>query len=573
MRQAATRVVPRQMPGDGRCLHDIGESDPTHKWLSDGHNRGGRMAFNGQRIYSTGRTDQAVNRSGRATAFHKRPSFEQVGLGRVALRGLNIALLVTSARVTPLSAQPVSLATARISARRVCGTPPAGDSALLAVHLQLRALMTQAAEAFRAPGVRAEVLRYERERAYEQGPTLVRHFALTREARMAAPPFDAWPADSLARYGYVRDEATGTAFHAPDLATMASDAFVAAHCYAVRRTLTREGVRWAVDITPSAPPAPQRAEVAATFYATGDPLRPDSLRFWFDGLPAFIARDAASGSLRFAVGRDGVPLIRDWSLTMPILGAPGTKSADGLSRTTYTRERVAVLALKEVGGVTVRVTRGAARAGDDSTMFVQPLASTRVVVRASADALAVLAGAAVSVDGATVRASFNAGGEAELGVLLPGHYQLSLAVPKARDARPWSATVDAPERTTEPLPVSLRNDALLDHLCGPQIRRDGFAAIVGTAVDSTGHAVSTPIEARWIASARISPGTRGSRLMAMRETVRDTSDAQGRFVLCGVPRTTLTVRADSTRYVGATLVELGERTRVRSVELPVRPRR
>lgn len=529
------------------------------------------MAFNGQRIYSTGIDVQRASGARRATDFHNRPSRRWRGVGRVALQRSVAVMFAGSMVVGQLHAQPVSLATARISAHRICGTPPAGDSALLAVHLQLRALMTQAAEAFRTPGVRAEVLRYERERAYERGPTLVRHFTLTREARMVAPPFDAWPADSLARYGYVRDEATGTTFHAPDLATMASDAFVAAHCYAVRRTLSREGVRWAVDMTPSAPPAPQRAEVAATFYATGDPLRPDSLRFWYDGLPAFVARDAASGLLRFAVGRDGVPLIRDWSLTMPILGAPGSKSADGLSRTTYTRERVAVLGLKEVGGVAVRVTRGAVHPGDDSTMYVQPLPSTRLVVRASADALAVLAGAAVSIDGTTVRASLSTRGVADLGVLLPGRYQLSVAVPQARDARPWSATVDVPERTTEPLPVSLRDDALLDHLCGPRVRRDGFAAITGTAADSVGHAVSTPIEARWITSARIPPGTRGSRLMAMRETVRDTSDASGRFLLCGVPRTTLTVRADSTQYMGAGLVELADRTLVRATTLRVAP--
>lgn len=473
--------------------------------------------------------------------------------------------------ISPVRAQPTTLATARISARRVCGTPPAGDSALLAVHVQLRALMLHAAEAFRAPGVRADVLRYERERTYDRGPTLVRHFALTSESRMAAPPFDAWPADSLARYGYVRDEANGTAFHAPDLATMASDAFVATHCYAVRRALTREGVRWTVDITPSTPPAPQRAEVAATFFATGDPLRPDSLRFWYDGLPAFIARDAATGALRFTVGGDGVPLIRDWSLTMPILGAPGTRSADGLSRSTYTRERVAVLGLKEVGGVTVRVTRGAWRAGNDSTVFLQPLVRTRVVLRASAEALAALSGAAVSVEGTSVRASFSVRGEADVGVLLPGRYQLSIRVPKARDASPWTVTVEVPERAVEPLSVPLRDEVLFDRLCGPQVRRDGLAAIAGTAVDSLDRAVSTPIEARWIASARIPPGARGSRLMAMRETVRDTSDVSGRFVLCGVPRATLTVRADSTSHMGAQLVELGDRTLVRAVTIRVAP--
>ncbi|MBY0488527.1 MAG: hypothetical protein K2R93_01685 [Gemmatimonadaceae bacterium] len=487
-------------------------------------------------------------------------------LGRVGHVASAVLVFVSVA-----AAQPVSLATARISARRVCGTPPAGDSALLAVHLQLRALMTQTAEAFRAPGVRAEVLRYERERAYDRGPTLVRHFALTREARMAAPPFEAWPADSLARYGYVRDEANGTAFHAPDLATMASDAFVATHCYAVRRALTRDGVRWTVDITPVTPPAPQRAEVAATFFATGDPLRPDSLRFWYDGLPAFIARDAATGALRFAVGHDGLPLIRDWSLTMPILGAPGTKSADGLARTTYTRERVAVLGLKDVGGVTMRVTRGAGRTGDDSTVYAQSLASTRIALRASTDVLAAMAGATVTVTGANVRAALSARGDVDLGVLLPGRYQLAIAVPKARDTTPWTLAIDVPERVAEALAIVLRDESLVDHLCGPQVRRDGLAAIAGTAEDSAGRVVATPVEARWIASARIPPGTRGSRLMAMRETVRDTSDAAGRFVLCGVPRTTLTVRADSTSHMGAQLVELRERTPVRAVTLRVAP--
>ncbi len=476
--------------------------------------------------------------------------------------------LVAGVAIAPSSvqAQPVALATARISARRVCGTPPAGDSALLQVHVQLRAIMTRAAESFSAPGVRAEVLRYERERAFDRAPSLVRHFVLTREARMAAPPFVAWPADSLERYGYVRDDATGTTFHAPDLATMASDAFVRTHCYVVRRTGAAGSVRWEVAMTPATAPAPKRADVAATLYATGDPLRPDSLRFWYDGIPAFIPRDAAGGVLLFATGRDQDPLIRAWSLTMPILGAPGTKSADGLARTTYARERVAVLGVKEVGGVTLRVMR----ANDER--YAQALPVTRVAVRASADALAVLAGASVQLEGSTIRAVVDSRGDVELGVVLPGRYTLALTLPKTR-GRVWRHEIDVPARADGPLLLRIGDDALLDQLCGPQVRRDGFAAITGTVVDSAGAAVATPIQARWIASARIPPGTRGSRLMAMRETVSDTSDATGRFLLCGVPRTTLTVRADSTQHVGSQLVELGDRTLLRAAELRVRPAR
>lgn len=463
-------------------------------------------------------------------------------------------------------AQPVSLATARISARRVCGTPPAGDSALLLVHLQLRAIMTRAAESFSAPGVRAEVLRYERERAFDRAPALVRHLALTRETRMATPPFAAWPADSLERYGYVRDDATGTTFHAPDLATMASDAFVRSHCYAVRRTVAAAVVRWEVAITPAARPAAQRADVAATFHATGDPLRPDSLRFWYDGIPAFIPRDAAGGVLQFATGRDQDPLIQSWLLTMPILGSPGIKSADGLARTTYARERVAVLGVKEVGGVTVRVLR----ANDE--LYAQVLPVTRVAVRASADALALLTGAAVQLEGAEIRGVLDSRGEVELGALLAGRYTLAFTIPTTR-GRVWRHEVEVPVRAEGPLALRLADDALLDQLCGASVRRDGLAAITGTVVDSVGAPVATRVEARWIASARIPPGTRGSRLMAMRETVADTSDANGRFLLCGVPRTTLTVRADSTRHVGSALVELGDRTLLRATVLQARPAR
>ena len=502
----------------------------------------------------------------------------------------------TVAVVVRAPARPVRLAAVRTTGRPVCGRggTRAADERVVALWEQLRTALTLT-ELARAEGgaPTAEVRRWV-SRLSPDRRTVLRHTVLPPRPAQARPFATFTPAEFSAR-GYVRHEADGPLFAAPDERVLLAESFATEHCLrwegggAERSGLV--GVAFA--------PAPGRRvpEIAGVLWADSATAALRWLEFWYvdDRLPA-DARGAgrAGGEVHFAPGADGRWAVRAWRLRMPLVRTRERDERTSVGTMTRRRDLVLVgfVETGALAGDAADASSPAARRLADwaeglrpavvhlvahDSLLGRPLAGARLHLRQLPDSAARLfegaggAAAAADAGGAALADSFvvaDVAGRATVAGLPPGRYELRAGhddldavgvVPPPREILlvPGAAASDT---------VATPSFATLWASCGrvPVLRladRSGTLGIVyGLVRDEEGRpAGGVEVSVWWAGEAPHPERTAAAR----------TND-RGEFAICAVPaeRGLLRLRAEAGRRRSPVVeVALDHRHRVAAREL------
>jgi hypothetical protein len=468
----------------------------------------------------------------------------RMGFAPFALRDVVVPVQGTTRLDLTVAEIPAQMARVQVRSSKVCPRDLNERGDFLTLWGQVRSTLALASQRLSERDVQSSIVRFTRER--RAGDELIRHQMMRREERVGQPPFAAWPADSLAARGYVTEDASGTTFYAPDLTS--STEFLSTHCFEAAMRGDTESPHWMIRFAPVRRPPQGRAELVGELFLRTSPTSVDSVRFWYDGLPPFVDATQARGLVAFALGSDQLPIVASWLLRVPRIGRPETQRLGGMARTTFAQQPLAVLSTIDEGGVTVTVQAGGA------SIYQATIPEVAVSVVGEFAALPLWQLATLSLEGTSQPVTLNDAGSWTLGALL--------RVPERSGNVAGSA----------PLALRLSLREALPALCPNGTVNRSTTVIVGVTTDSTGRPVRTVVEGRWLRAVRLPSGQRGDRLQAMREAVSDSTGATGRFVLCGVPRQSITVRADSIQWTGSRLVELTDTSTFAFVPLTVRAR-
>ncbi|HST57345.1 MAG TPA: carboxypeptidase regulatory-like domain-containing protein, partial [Longimicrobium sp.] len=340
----------------------------------------------------------------------------------------------------------------------------------------------------------------------------------------ARTPFTATPLDRLAATGWVHSDGDSVAFHAPDAATLLSNAFLDHHCFRLR---AGEGDRDGMAGLEFAPVERRGVpDVHGILWMDRDGARLRYLEYTYTGLRWGGTVQDIGGRVEFAQAADGRWIVARWYIRMPVLLAQ--RMDDALPR---------MVSLVEQGGDVAGIASRGARATVAGTV-IDTL--TRQPVP----------GVEVSVDGAGVVAYTDSAGAYRLERVPSGPGWLRVRPPALHEAglEPLRLPITPPSGGTETRTVVLpRPVDVLARSCG------GFfgAALVGW-VHSGGATVrlaGAEVEGRWAGA----PGSGAS----FRAIVA--ADGRGVYALCGVtPGARVALVATAARRRGNATAQLPE---------------
>jgi len=172
----------------------------------------------------------------------------------------------------------------------------------------------------------------------------------------AVKAFVSLPPDSLAKVGYMSDDATGTTYRAPDAEALLSNPFASLHCFR-EEPPAKDKSDW---VGIGFKPAKERdgiVEIEGTLWLdrTSSELR--ELDFKYTNMPEDFMHTKAGGTVEFLRLSTGSWLVGRWQLRMP----RGTRkvvphyTANGVARDEY---KTVVEGLQFTGGDVTAVTRG-----------------------------------------------------------------------------------------------------------------------------------------------------------------------------------------------------------------------
>jgi hypothetical protein len=171
-------------------------------------------------------------------------------------------------------------------------------------------------------------------------------------------PFVSTSPDSLARFGFVRDEPDGKTYWGPDAEVLLSESFAELHCFRVEPP-AKEHPAW---VGVSFRPARDRsgiADVEGTLWLDRESAELRLLDFRYTGIPQEYIDANVGGMAEFLRLTTGNWLVNRWVIRVPRasmqLGQPPSSSRDVSS---MPRRRLIVDAIKSTGGVVTSVERG-----------------------------------------------------------------------------------------------------------------------------------------------------------------------------------------------------------------------
>jgi hypothetical protein len=132
----------------------------------------------------------------------------------------------------------------------------------------------------------------------------------------AMKAFVSLPPDSLAKVGYLSEDATGTTYRAPDAEALLSDAFAALHCFRVALPPGDHADWVGIGFRPTKDRG-DLVDIAGTLWLdrTSSELR--QLDFDYTNLPPDYSHVDAGGQMEFLRLSTGSWLVRRWQLRMP----------------------------------------------------------------------------------------------------------------------------------------------------------------------------------------------------------------------------------------------------------------
>ncbi|MDF1506354.1 hypothetical protein, partial [Roseisolibacter sp. H3M3-2] len=287
-----------------------------------------------------------------------------------------------------------------VQSKRTCETLDAADAAAASVWQAAQAALAATAltEAERRVRVRART--FERDLSSDGR---VRTEETLSDRVITGRPFETLASADLAARGYVRANAGGTMYYAPDARVLLSEEFAGTHCVrAVRGRGAESGM-----VGLAFEPVPGRAvpDISGTLWLDGESSALRRVAFTYVNVPSpepayEVPEGVARGEVEFAPGREGAWIVSRWTLRMPKLarqpaGTRPLRTEVGLA----TKERYTIAGFTESAGDAAPAT------GPEAAPTVGALA----VVAFDSLAGAPLAGATLELAGAAPAVTDGAG--------------------------------------------------------------------------------------------------------------------------------------------------------------------
>lgn len=368
------------------------------------------------------------------------------------------------------------------------------------------------------------------ERRLDPGNAAVRAEQSRPQRVTAVQPWVSVPIDSLRRNGYVVRGADGSAmYHAPGLDAIASDQFVADHCFRVERGPDSGSVAVVFEPTRERRRTPEIAGTAWLDRATAALRRID---FRYVNIPP-EQQAGAGASLEFLQLSNGAWIISRWEIRMPVLRREYTTVARGA--------RVARLEAHEIrveGGELAVAARGR------DTLWTAPHLFLAGVVVDSLSGRPV-PGASVGIPGTSFNTSTDSAGRFRIANVPLGNHRIRVSSDSLSLLGTFvEANMTPLERSSPP---TLRTPAAR-HVAAVRCRdenRGTFPGVLaGRLAGSDADSVDAEVLLSWGGSSADTGDVPGGR-----RSVR--TDHRGVFISCGLPLTEVAIEAVSDSGVAA----------------------
>lgn len=466
------------------------------------------------------------------------------------------------------SAAPIMLATQRISGARSCRISV--DSGTMVVRVWEEARKALIASLLADERGTLDIARLNLSRTLDSSGRVVRRQQVVAERTQSFHAYASLAPDTLAARGYVRDDASGVSFYAPDAAALLSDAFIGTHCFSVRDGRGDHAGDVGLSFEPSESRESRtedrrdhRVDIRGTFWLSRRTWQLRQLAFTYEGLPSPASSALNGGFVDFAELSDGAWIVSNWRLRLPRLALQQRITEGGARRVMLAPSSRVVVAIEEAGGVVVSAKR------DGALLLIATLPELDVLVVAGSASVS-YGVPTVSLEGTGLTADTDAAGHVRFPSLVEGRYDLRVRFPMLEllGLAPLKKTVDVrgsnrTDTITAPTP-----DEVLRHSCGLEAVRSKTAVIFGSLRDSLGAPTSGVVHVTWPASVKVLASRKRDDQLSWVDQMRGVLVGDdGRFALCGVPRQGLVVRAEGGQGVAATFIRLYENEPMRNVDV------
>lgn len=223
----------------------------------------------------------------------------------------------TVERAIQTTVRPIALRGLDVSGSRRCEPRPTRGLATATVWEEARKALDAATWTSEREMYRLAWIRYVRELDASTGRILGEE--RTRQSHFTPQPFQSVDPDTLAAYGFMREQGDQTVYFAPDAEVLLSEWFLAGHCFALQRK--SEDGRQFVGLRFEPIDGQKLPEVEGVLWLDEESGRLTSLEYEYVNLGrrAPVQGDDANGRLFFRGLPNGTWLVEEWSIRMPRL--------------------------------------------------------------------------------------------------------------------------------------------------------------------------------------------------------------------------------------------------------------
>lgn len=361
--------------------------------------------------------------SGRFT-LPRSPRAATLHVIRIGYQPRDVALPVSAQTVTlefAMRRLPAILDAVRVSDRELCpGSSDRGSAFQL--WDQARAGLLAAVVARDANPAMVMTLVYER--AMYPNDELVRRQTVKANTGRSKRPFVAaeQPA-TFARRGYMREDATGRTFFAPDADVLLDESFAATHCFHLQAADDAHRDQIGLAFTPVRG-RDSLVDVNGVIWMDRATPALRSFDFRYTQLEPAAERAGVGGHLEFRNMSNGVSFIERWNLRLPIMEAIPFIAGSGRSARSSLRRQdnvdVRITEILDAGGQVLSATWPDKTSWREGPSGIVGTVTQQVTNRALPFALITLAGTADTV-------MADARGEFTMTPVLPGRYTIVVA--------------------------------------------------------------------------------------------------------------------------------------------------
>jgi hypothetical protein len=448
----------------------------------------------------------------------------------------------TETRALTLIAQslPVSLTTVTVTGASSCRVR--ADTGLAVARIWEEARKAMLASTLRGDetGLTGTWMVYER--TTDSTGRIVRDQLVRVEQRPTQRVFQSLPVDSLSRVGYVVQDKGGLSYYAPDPDVLLSSAFADDHCFRLTEPPPDSATLLGIAFTPARRER-GRYDIAGTAWVDRPSGELRAVDFAFADLPGRSTTSSGGGRVEFVRLPSGEWFISSWWARLPVFAPADRPGAPGTRGTRVGPVPAALRSVHQTGGEVSQVSRG------DAVLYARDLPAAHLQL-VSTDAAIPAAGATITLGGTNLAGTSDTRGTVRLGPVPAGQYAAVVTHPAldSIDAPPLERTVVARRGGTSDTLALPSLSAIVRNVCPSVDSAAGSALLRGTVRDSLGAPMAgAALTVRYLRVDARSIAT-SSAVRWNEETRRATTDARGRWRLCGMPRSTdLAIEATNAR--------------------------